>query len=296
MMAVNTRGGIKGVLAIISASCIFLLSCLFFIRPVMAGEELVLGVHPYLRHADLVERFSPIAEYFSSSLGQSVRIEIAEDYQAHIQSVGENRFDIAYLGPGPYVRVVDGYGARPILGKFEIKGRNSFRGVIIVRENSDLNKLSELAGKRFAFGDPNSTMSHIIPRYMLRQAGITTDRLGGFEHVPNHMAVALGVLSGRCDAGAVKEEVFHKYKKRGLKALVWTPPIATHLFVARADLPEKTIITLRKALLLLREDTYGSVILHAIKPSITGMTPGQDSDFDNLRTILHSLDKAGVAP
>jgi phosphonate transport system substrate-binding protein len=156
MIQINKKDGIKGVISIISVICVFLLSFLFFFKPVMAEEELILGVHPYLRHFDLIERFTPIADYFSSFLGQSVRIEIAENYQDHIKALGENKFDIAYLGPVPYVRVVDAYGAIPILGKFEIKGRNTFRGVIIVREDSDIKKLTELDGKRFAFGDTNS--------------------------------------------------------------------------------------------------------------------------------------------
>lgn len=262
----------------------------------ISGEELVFGLHPFMQTTDLLRSFTPLTEYLSNAVGRPVRIEIAKDYQAHIEAVGENRRDIAYLGPVPYVRVVDAHGPKPILAQTEVEGNNTFRGAIIVRRDGKLETLADLAGKRFAFGDPNSTMSHLVPYYMLREAGITKNELGGFEHVKNHAAVALGVLSGMFDAGAVNESVFREYEQRGLKVLAWTAPIATHVFVTRSDMPERTVRVLRQAMLKLREETYGSVILHAIKPSLTDLTPGKDSDFDNLRTILRTLDEAGDVP
>ncbi len=278
--------------------CLSLLLPAFMLMPriTVAGEALTLGIHPYRGSSELLQRFTPLAEHLGAAIGRSVRIEIAKDYQSHIEAVGENRLDIAYLGPAPYVRVVDGHGPKPILAQLEVDGRNTYRGVIIARRDSGLDTLGDLAGKRFAFGDPQSTMSHIVPRYMLLRNGITPDRLGGSAHLPNHMAVALGVLGGMFDAGAVKDDVFHDYEDRGLKALAWTPPIVTHLFVARSDLPQGIIATLRKVFHRLRSETYGSVILHAIKPTLTGMTHGHDGDYDNLRTILRTLSEPGGVP
>ncbi len=262
----------------------------------VAEEELVFGCHPFLPATELLERFTPLTQYLSSATGHPIRIEFAKDYPAHIQTVGEDRLDIAYLGPAPYVRVVAAYGAKPILAQLEVNGRDTFKGVIVVRRDAGIEILSNLAGKRFAFGDSGSTMSHLVPRYVLLQAGVDHDELAGFEHLGNHEAVAMGVLAGMFNAGAVKESVFRRFEGRGLKALAWTPPIATHVFVTRADMPEQTLRALREAFAGLGRKADGLSVLRSIKSSVTGVRSGEDGDYDDLRSILQVLNEAGVKP
>ncbi len=259
-------------------------------------EELVFGVYPFAPPTELFEKFTPLVTYLSTALDRPIRIETTRDYQSHIRAVGENRRDIAYLGPVPYVRTVAAYGPKPILAQLEVNGMNTFRGVIVVRRDSELEALSDLAGKRFAFGDPESTMSHLVPRYMLLEAGIGVDELSGFEHLRNHRAVAMGVLAGMFDAGAVKASVLRQFEQRGMGVLAWTPPIATHVLVARSDLPEQTLRLFREALARLRQQAVGPALLRAIKPSATALRPGTDGDFDELRAILRALGEAGAIP
>ncbi len=274
-----------------SIRTLLLLVILHLPQTAFPGEELVLGIHPFKHTTDLLSSFSPLTEYLSNAIGQSIRIEIARDYQSHIKAVGENRMDIAYLGPVLYVSLLEEYGPRPILAQLEVNKNNTFRGVIIINKNSKLNKLADLEGKQFAFGDPNSTMSHIVPQVMLHEAGVEKKELAEFEHLPNHAAVALGVLSGMYDAGAIKENIFNKYKSRGLKALAWTPRICEHVFVTRTDLPKTTVTKIQVAINKLTADTYGSLILHAIKPTVTALRTDKGCNFNNLRTMLRTLNE-----
>ncbi|MCP4695598.1 MAG: phosphate/phosphite/phosphonate ABC transporter substrate-binding protein [Gammaproteobacteria bacterium] len=260
----------------------------------VSKEEMIFGIYPFMQPAELLKKFTPLTEYLSSVIGRPIRIEIVKDYQTHIQMTGENRRDIAYLGPVPYVRTVEKYGSKPILALLEVNGKNTFQGVFIVRRDSKLKSLSDLAGKRFAFGDPDSTMSHLVPWYMLLKAGVGKDKLGEFECLNNHKAIAMGVLAGMFDAGAVKESVFRQFEARGLRALARTLPIAAHIFVTRSNMPEQTLHALRQAIAKLGQEADGPAILHAIKPSVTALKPGKDSDFDKLRSILQALDEAGA--
>lgn len=260
----------------------------------LAQESLTLGVHPYLPATELVQRFTPLANYLSEHLGRPVTLQIAKDYQDHIDEVGMDGLDIAFLGPAPYVKMTQAYGKKPILARLEIEGRPFFRGVIVTRDDSRLRSLRDLKGKRFAFGDPESTMSHLVPTYVIWKAGVDPQTLAGFEYLYSHHNVALGVLMGAFDAGAVKEEVLASYEKRGLRALAVTPLIPEHLFVARGTLPESMVQSLRQSLYKLNEDPKGHTILSAIKATVTGMVPASDADYDDLRRILEILRKAGV--
>jgi phosphonate transport system substrate-binding protein len=149
--------------------------------------------------------------------------------------------------------------------------------------------LTDLAGKKFAFGDPNSTMSHFVPRAMLAEAGISVAHLAGHDFLHTHHNVALAVLGGYFDAGAVKEEVFDEFKNKGLGILARSPPVPEHLFLARSDLPEELIAQIRFHLLALNDDPRGPTILNSIRESITGLLPAVDQDYDSLRELMNFI-------
>jgi len=192
--------------------------------------------------------------------------------------------------------LVDKFGRKPILARQLINGQPLFQGKIFARRDSPVDSLQELQGKRFAFGDSASTMSHLVPRYMLIQAGVGTEKLSGHQFLDSHDNVAMGVLSGDFDAGAVKEAVFYKYQSRGLKALATTPSIPEHLFVARSDLATATITALRQALVGMDVSEEGRRALASIKKTITALEPAEDADYDVLRDIFSALPRGGILP
>lgn len=267
---------------------------LFMTTSTSAHESLALQIHPYLPATELVDRFTPLANYLSKKIGKPVVIRISKDYQEHIDLIGNNKADIAYMGPASYVKMVRIYGKKPMLARQDINGKPTFMGAIIIPKDSPLNSLKGLKGKRFAFGDPNSTMGHLVPRYMIWEAGVDVKDFAGYSFIDNHHNVVLGVLADRFDAGAVKDDVFYEYEKRGLKVLTWTPPISEHVFVTSSSFSEKTAKTLRNALLQLNTDKEGLAIMRRIHKNMTGMSPASDKDYDNLRTILRGLEKIGV--
>ncbi|MEN8264845.1 MAG: phosphate/phosphite/phosphonate ABC transporter substrate-binding protein [Nitrospirota bacterium] len=274
-----------------------IVTCLIFsdYSSLYAEDTLTLQIHPYLPSTELTRRFTPLANYLGQKIEQPVTIRIAKNYQEHIDQVGRDKVDIAYMGPASFVKLIDTYGKKPILARLEINGKPTFRGAIITAKNSSLQTLSDLKEYRFAFGDPNSTMSHLVPRFMLKKAGVDINKLAGYKFLYSHHNVALGVLIGDFDAGAVKEEIFYKYKDRGLKVLAWTPAVSEHVFIASNSLPEKTVRALRNALYNLKDDEKSAAIMSAIKNNMTAMISASDKDYDNLRIILQTLEK-GVNP
>lgn len=259
-----------------------------------AHADLVLGVHPFKPASKLVEAFTPLASYLSDKLGQPVSVRISRDYQAHIDAAGRNELDIAYLGPVAYVKLRDTYGARPLLARQQIGNSPVFHGKIFVRQDSPIRTLADLNGKRFAFGEPHSTMSHLVPRYLLWQAGVTVDRLASYKFVGDHVNVALGVLAGDYDAGAAKEDVYYQYESRGLRAIATSVPMSDHVFVASGKLPDELVRKLRAALLQLDRDPGGAVILQSVTKGVTALVPVKDSDYDTLRAVLRKLHELGV--
>ena len=251
-----------------------------------AAEPLVLAVHPYLSEPEVHARFSPLARYLETRTGRTVRIKVADTYDDHIRAVGEGEADIAYLGPVSYIALVDRYGPQVMLARQADAGRPTFRGVVMTRQDSGIKTLGDLKGKSFAFGAEESTMSHVVPEVMLYEAGVRRQDLSAVAFVGGHKQVALSVLTGKFDAGGVKEEVFKAYDGRGLKALAYSDPVSEHLFVAGKNTNPSLQKALKEALLASHTDEAGRAALTEIKGTLTGFVMVGDKNYDMLRRIM----------
>ena len=82
-------------------------------------------------------------------------------------------------------------------------GSPVYNGQIIVRADSGITELSQLAGKTFCRPDPLSTSGWIIPSLDLAAAGVDPDTgLAQVVDAGSHDAVVAAVYNGDCDAGA----------------------------------------------------------------------------------------------
>ncbi len=243
---------------------------------------LVITVLPYLSAAELHRRFDPLAAYLGERLGRPVQVTVAASYDDTLRQIGAGEADIAFLGPAPYVRLVDEYGPKRLLARLEVNGEPTFHGYVVTREDSPIDSLDDLAGHAFAFGDAQSTMSHLVPRAMLIEAGVPVARLARSAFLNSHDNVALGVLAGDFDAGAMMGDVYHTYRPRGLRAVAMSPPISELLFVAADRLGDEFVDAIRSAMFGLQS----AEILSGIKAGVTRLVPVTDSDCDSMRELL----------
>lgn len=249
-------------------------------------QALVFGVHPYLHSTTLVERFTPLVKYLSEKLGRDIQMRVGTSYQGHIDAFTRGEIDFAYFGPAPFIKLTENNKSFRPLGRLSFSGQDTFRGAIIVHKDSDIKSLADLAGKSFAFGDPNSTLSSLVPRRMLQDAGVELEDLAGYSYLNNHHNVALAVLVGKYDAGGVKSEVFKKYQARGLQVLQWTPEIPTHLFVAGPGLDAAQAEQISVLLQSLKDDPRAKNIMQSIKKGTTAIIPASISEYEELRKLI----------
>lgn len=264
------------------------LAALIFPTAHAADEPLVLAVHPYLPAAEIQTRFGPVAEYLARAIGRPVTVSVGSSYAEHESAIGSDRVDIAFLGPASYIEVVRRFGAKPLLARFQVDGQASLYGIIAVRKESVVTTLAGLKDAHIAFGAPESTMSHFVPRYLLMQAGV---RNGAARHkfLGSHNNVALSLLAGDFDAGAMKKEVFDEFAPKGLRAVAVTPGVPDHLFVTRRNLPAADIKRLRDALLQLKDVPEGAAILNKMHKGLTALIPVADADYNALRKMIRAV-------
>ncbi|MEW8252521.1 MAG: phosphate/phosphite/phosphonate ABC transporter substrate-binding protein [Candidatus Thiodiazotropha sp.] len=260
-----------------------------------SAESLVLGIHPYRSHAELRTMFAPLADYLSRSAGKPVEVRIGESYESHFDAIVKGQVDVAFIGPALFVQLSDKQGVPNLLARLEIDGTPTFNGIIFTKEGSNIRTLEDLKGSHFAFGSKSSTMSHLVPRQLLFEAGIDVDDFASHRYFDSHDNVALAVLAGDADAGAVKEAVFKKYQHRGLVAVATTPDISEHLFIAPTGIDHDRVELLRRYLLHLKaENPETGQVLHPIKKRATALVSVEASDYKKLRDIFTALRARGV--
>jgi len=250
-----------------------------------ARQEFIFGVHPYKKPYELVRMFTPLINYLEEETGTRITFQTAKNYNEAMEKIASGELDIFYLGPAPFAILAEQYPHRfRIAATVVNKGKPTFKGVIVVRDTSAITTMADFKGKKFAFGDPHSTLSCYMPAHMLLDAGVFDSV--SYSFLGSHDNVAKAVSRGFFDGGGIKSWVAQKYEGRGLKIIAESEPVYEHLIGVGPDVDDATFKKIKKALLKVQDEK----VYQSIKPSLTGFTTAKITDYDNLRGIIKEVD------
>jgi len=245
------------------------------------------GIYTADKPTEVFKQFRPILDQaekaLSKALGQTVRVEIdiTPSYEEGRRKLIEGEVDFARFGPASYVLAKKANPEIQILALELKKGKKRFKGVICVRKDSPIQAIEDLRGKRFAFGDPTSTIGRYLSQKLLLDHGIDAKALAEYRYFGRHDKVATEVLYEGFDAGALKESTFKKYQNEGagLRKLVDFDNI-TKPWLARAGLEPKIVEAMRQFLVHFKDPEA----LKKLKAS--GFALAEDSEFDFIREAM----------
>lgn len=261
----------------------FAILCCLFAHAAPAADVTVLRFATYAseRPSEELKKIEPFHLYLEQTLAAQgltadIRMRIYPSYDEAIAAVVNGETDFARLGPVSYVIAKKRNPRIRLLAMESKHGKKEFNGVILVAANSPMQTLSDLRGKRFAFGEANSTTGRYLAQEALVRAGIRARDLAEYDFVGRHDKVAFAVAAGNYDAGAVNETTLDKYgQEKGLRQLAsFISP--THAWAARAGLDPKLARHLRQALLAMQSDALEYI-------GRDGFLAASDGDFDRLR-------------
>src|SRR5690242_15728795 len=139
-----------------------------------AGDTLTIGMIPDAGATQVaVDQKAPLREFLEKAIGKPVKLVIPTNYNATIEGMGNSSIDVAYFGALSYVKAHERYGVVPLVQR-DID--RQFHSLFITQAGSGIQSLADLKGKRFAFGDINSTSGHLMPYLAMKNAGIDVDK------------------------------------------------------------------------------------------------------------------------
>jgi phosphonate transport system substrate-binding protein len=258
--------------------------------PVGAAAAIRIGMIPDAGATQVsVDEKAPLRDYLTAKIGKPVELVIPTNYNATVEGLGNGSLDFAYLGGLTYLKAHQAYGVLPLVQRASDR---QFHSLFITQTDSTIQKLADLRGKRFAFGDVASTSGHLMPDYALRNAGIDPDKDMTVRYTGNHPATAKAVESGAVDAGALDESVYKslidggQVDKTKVRVFFTTPPFVDYVWVARKDVTQADQDAVSNAFLSLREPADDK-ILSILRG--TSFVRANDAEYATLRSVATQL-------
>ena len=130
--------------------------------------------------AEITRRWGPILAQLEKDLGVKVKPVTATDYRGTIEALKFKKAEIGHLGPKSYVEASNNNYANvePIAQLQLANGSLGYRSCLIVHSDSDMFSPEDMAGKTFAFNDPNSTSGYLVPSaFFMMEMGVDPEEV-----------------------------------------------------------------------------------------------------------------------
>ena len=153
------------------------------------SRTLRIGYFPNLNHAQAViglqqdGDFQKTLNANSSDINKGVRIEsyVFNAGPSAIEALFGGQIDVAYVGPNP---AINGYLASSGQGLKIISGAASGGASFVVRNDSGINSVNDLGGKKFASPQLGNTQDVALRKYLVDMGYNTADNGGNVTIVP----------------------------------------------------------------------------------------------------------------
>ncbi len=224
-----------------------------------AAPQYVFGVVPQFEQRKLYAIWTPIIEAVEKRTNIYLRLETTLTIPEFEKEYVAQKFDFAYMNPYYIVRGVAPGTYIPL-----VRDAKPHRGILVVRKNGPIKKISDLAGKTVAFPTPNALGASLLIRADLeRLFGVTVKPL----YVKTHSSVYLHVATDLAAAGGGVQKTLQEQDPalRNMLTVLYTTqampnlPVAAHRRVP-ADVREKV----RRAFLELGGTEAGRALLAQI--------------------------------
>lgn len=262
-----------------------------------AANPIKMAMVPSLDTSKLIISGDKLAELMEKETGLKYKISVPTSYTAVITAMGAGTIDVGWLSPLPYVIAHDRYGVDVVLRTIR-DNSDEYWAFIIARTDSGINKLSDLKGKKFAYGDPVSTSGAIYPKHLIRTSGYDPEKFfSSVMYAMAHDRVVMAVYNKQADAGAIyggvktdaREKVVRTFPDvmKKTKVIARSIAIPNDTVSVRKGLPREIVKKITNGLIAVSKSEEGQRAIFDLY-GIDGFEITRDSDYDSVREVAES--------
>ncbi len=283
---------------------LLLLSLVFLLTTMTACKEkgprqvVKIGYMNCNNEQETKHRFLPLTRYLSDKVGvEFVMVPVdTHDFEKRFQA-GE--FAFTHTNSYLYILLRERYQLQLLASEKRGNFGSRSGGAIIARKGSGITELSQIKGKRFAFGPMLAPTGYLAEYDLMLRSGIDPEKDLGTYTIPSgsfkHEKLIYGVLFGQYDVSAATLLDLETMTKEGkisaddFTILAQTPLIPYCTFGAAAKTDPSLVAKVRKALLELKPMDTAEVDgenLKVLKAAwIDGYEELTDKDYDPVREM-----------
>ena len=243
-----------------------------------------------------MDAFEGIGEIFRRR-GIGLDWVLYSGYDELVEAFVSREIDMAWNGPLSYVKI-----KRRLNEPCRVIAMRdvdiNFVTTFITRQDSDIETVEDLMGRRFAFGSRGSVQTGLLAHYFLKQSGINpASDLAHFSFHDERNAGSLSdqadvierVRTGEYDAGAVSLRTLEEMKHRetlpqDAVRVFWSSPGYSHCcFTAQIDMDSKLSREIEQAFVSIDGgDPVGRAVLEA--EGCSSLVPGIYEGWEMIET------------
>jgi len=251
------------------------------------ADELKFGSVAMDIPAVMHRKLTPMTEYLSKAIGKPISLKLSPNMATAINEVASDSVDLAYLTPVAYLKAHK-KGQSEILVRTVTNNKASFQLMIVVRKDSPIKTVADLAGSEFAFGDKAA----LLQRAVVVGAGMPLNKLGSYKFIGHYDNIARGVEVGDFDAGILKDTKAFKWESKGLRILYSSPHLPPYNITVSKKVDKITRKKLKRAFLALNDkNPKHRDIIKALSKKYNGFAPATDADYDVVRKLIKPFNK-----
>src|SRR5262245_62096884 len=243
--------------------------------------------------AEITRRWSPVLAQLEADLGVKIKPVTATDYRGTIEALKFKKAELGHLGPKSYVAAsANNYAnVEPIAQLQLANGSLGYRSCLIVHADSDMFSPEDVAGKTFAFNDPNSTSGYLVPSafFMMEMNVDPTKLFSKVTFSGSHEASILAVANRKVDVASTNlpdlQQLTRENKvARGALRVIWVSKIIPNdPIVVRKDLPPSFKSAIQESLTTMR--ARNTEAFKEIGAWLGGFVPADDSKYQVIRDL-----------
>lgn len=246
-------------------------------QPKGAERVIKMGVVPQFSAERVTSIWEPILKAVSDKTGIKLQLDASTDIPSFEKRFNAGDFDLAYMNPYHAIVANKEAGYEPILRDI---GRTLY-GILVVKKDSPLKTVEELAGKKVAFPAPNALGAALIPRAEFsRKYNIDIDEM----YVSSHSSVYLNVVLGIAQAGGGVQKTLQQQNEEirsQLRIINKTAEVPPHPIAAHPRVEPEIVEKITAAFLELGKTVDGREMLGEIPVKVIGKTELKDYDLLN---------------
>jgi phosphonate transport system substrate-binding protein len=237
---------------------VMLFPMLVWAEPLVA--PLTVAVVPQFTSLQIHKDWTPFLERLSRDSGVPLKLKIYQRIPGFEADMLKGAPDLVFMNPYHQVMAKRAAGYMPL-----VRDNNPLTGILLVRRDSPVKTIKDLAGEKLAFPSPNAFGASLYMRALLvEQEGIKFDPI----YVKTHSNVFRQIILGDMAAGGTVKNAFQREPDAvttQLRVLFETPGVAPHPLAAHPRVSKAQRKALVEAILHWREDATAVPLLQGVQ-------------------------------